>query len=124
MHLPLLVVGHGVLLQPLRDGRVVDDDCALGHGVDQKVEDVEEFARIAAAVSEQSFRLVELHRALFEHDVVVEGMVHQREKFVLLQRFEHIDLAAREQGADDLKGGVFGGGADEGDVARLHGREQ
>src|ERR1700758_61697 len=38
--------------------------------------------------------------------------------------FEDIDLGAREERGDDFKGGIFGGGADEEDVAGFDVREE
>jgi hypothetical protein len=45
----------------------------------------------------------------------LQRALHQLAEFFGGERLQHIDLGARQQRADDLERGVFGGGADEGE---------
>ena len=124
VHLPFLVVGHGVLLQALGDAGIVDNDGALGGGIGEQVDDVEQFARVATGKAQQGVGFAHFKFALTQHHVVVEGVVEQLEQVGLAERFEHVDLTTGEQRANHFERGVLGRGADQGDIARLDGRQQ
>ena len=79
MHLPFLVVGHGVLLQALGDAGIVDNDGALGGGIGEQVDDVEQFARVATGKAQQGIGFAHFKFALTQHHIVVEGVVEQLE---------------------------------------------
>ena len=127
VHLALLVVGGG----RGRGGQQRGDQF-VGHrelyrvrvGRGYEVEQAEQFARVAAAVAQQRFVLLNLYVAVFEIFVLRECAVEQGEEIVLAEWLEHVDLHAREERADHLERGVLRGGADERHHARLHGIEQ
>ena len=50
--------------------------------------------------------------------------LEQTENLLLGQRLQHVNLGARKQRRDHFKRRVFGGGADQADVAALHVREK
>ena len=50
---------------------------------------------------------------------VFQRSAQQRGDLLLVERFQHIDAAAREQRRDDLEGGILGGRADQPDGAAL-----
>ena len=113
MHLTVLVVGQGVLLEPLFDHLVGDGHLVVGRGTDDKLEDVEQFARIATAIAQQRIGLLQMDMALGEFDILGHGTMKKREQIGSLERLEDIELASGEQRADNLERGILGGGTDE-----------
>lgn len=65
VHFTVFVIGLRVLLKPVGDSAVVDEQCfPVGCRLFEQVDDVEQFAGVASRVSEQS-------RSLFDLDVAV-----------------------------------------------------
>ena len=125
MHLAVLVVDCDVLLQALGHAAIVDDyGVAAELGVDHYLKYVEQLAGVAAALAQQRLLLLYLHVPLLEHHVLAHGPLKQQVEVLGVERLQHEDLATRQQGSDDLEGGVFGGGADEHHRAGLHCAEQ
>ena len=87
-------------------------------------EQVEQLAGVAAAQGQQGVVFFEVHLLLAERRVFRQGFVHQPAQGVGAQRLQHIHLAAREQGRNDLKRRVFGSGANQRDGAVLHRAQQ
>ena len=51
---------------------------------------------------------------------VGEGPLKQHHDLIFGERLQHVDAAAREERGDDFKGRIFGGRADQADIALLH----
>ena len=119
VHLAILVVGQGILLQAVDHHVVCDFDIALASGLYHQLEDVEQLARVSPAIAKQGVGLADLDMALLELHVFGQGAMEQLQEVVFLQGLEHIELATREQGAYDLERGVLGGGSYERDVSAL-----
>ena len=95
MHLPLFVVSHRILLQAVGDDAVFDDHRILvAHRFIEQLYDVEQFACIAAAVSEQSGSLAQFELLLAEQTVTLCHALDQIEQIITVERFERIYLAA------------------------------
>ena len=125
VHLAAFVVGHGRHLQLVSDACVVYYYWCISRGCrHHEVEYAEEFAGIATAVAQQGLVLAHLNLAVAQDDVLVKGSVKESQQVIAVKALQHIDSAAREEGTDDLKGGIFGGGADERDGARFDGGEE
>ena len=126
MVLPLLVVKRQVLLDGFLDNVIVDDDGAVHglQGVHHQLDGVDELAGVAAGNPQH--RLVFLH-TYFDGAFLLKVVRRRGDDFSQLaafQIFEDIDLTAGQQRRNHLKGGVFGGGADESDDALFHRPEQ
>ena len=124
MHLAILVVGHGVLLQPLLHYLVSYHHLVGSVGLYHKLKYVEQLACVAPAVAQHGGGLLQGDVSLGELHVLGYGALEQAKQVVLLQGLEHIELAAREQGPDHLERGVLGGGSDERHHSALYGSEQ
>ena len=121
VHLAVLIVGQRILLQTLRDDGVRHLDVALlGSSLEDEFHDVQQLAGIASAIAQQGHGLAYVPCALAQLLVLCDDSLHECEQVVPLQWFQHIHLAAAQQGADDLEGGILRSGADEGDHALLH----
>lgn len=121
VQLAVFVVGDGVLLQKGGDSGVVDDSgTCIGH----EVKDIEQFACVAASVAKEALGLVELNAKGAKVWVFVQSEVDEAKQIGFVQRAEDVDLAAGEQGGDDLERGVFGSSANEGDSALLDGAKE
>ncbi len=92
------------------------------HGGGELFQQVEQAAAVAVGLRQQQFA------ALFLQDDAQpaegQGPFQQRRQAGLVEGLQHIDLGAGEEGAHHLEGGVLGGGADEGDEARLDMRQE
>ena len=75
MHLPFLVIGHGILLQTLSDAGIVDDDAPLGRGIREQIDDVQQFARVAARKTQQGIGFAHLKFAFAQHKIVFNRVV-------------------------------------------------
>ena len=124
VHLAVLVVGKGVLLQPLLHDAVGDGDRAVRRGIDDQLEDVQQLAGVAAAVTQQGIRLVQVDMPFLQFRVLRHRPVEQRQQVVLLQRLKHIELAAGEQRPYHLERRVLRRRPDERHRPLLHGAEQ
>ena len=125
MHLPAFVVGQRVLLQTLTHEFIGDDHGFLvGIRVRHELEDVQQLACIASAEAQQGIGLAHLDGLLLQHDVFLQGSVHQLQQVVLPKGFQDVDGTPGEQRPDDLEGRVLRGGTNQGDYALLHGTEQ
>ena len=125
VHLAAFVVGHGRHLQLVGDACVVYYYWCISRGCRHyEVEDAEEFAGIATAVAQQGLVLAHLNLAVAQDDVLMKGSVKERQQVIAVKALQHIDSAAREEGTDDLKGGIFGSSSDERDGARFDGGEE
>ena len=125
MHLPAFVVDSNILLEAVSDGFVADDDLRLGElRVDHDFQDAQEFAPVAAAVAEEGVRLFDANLAVLQSLVGLQRPVQQDLQVGDFQGLEDKDLAAGEQGGDDLEGRVLRRRADQHDGAALDGAEQ
>ena len=118
------MAASGFLLEAFGDQCVGDDDGVCRLGFYHKFQDVEQLAGVASAVAQHGGGLLQFYFSLFQDDVGGDGAVEEFQQVVLLQRLQHVHLAAGEQGADDFERGVLRCGADEGDHALLHGTQQ
>ena len=125
MHLPALVVDGDILLEAICDGFIADDDLRLGElRVDHDFQDAQEFAPVAAAVAEEGVRLFDANLAVLQSLVGLQRPVQQDLQVGDFQGLEDKDLAAGEQGRDDLEGRILRRRADQHDGAALDGAEQ
>ena len=85
MHLSVFVVGEGILLKALGHHLVGNDNGVAGFGLHDEVEDIKQFAGIAATVTEHGVCLLELYPALFQLDIRGYGAPEQFQKVVFLQ---------------------------------------
>ena len=126
----LFVVEHRPLLDRFLGDRQIDADLALaigGGGLHRQFEGVEQAAGIAAGHIEQvGLGLVaEADGPLSVAPLRIgQGAVQQLAKVAWLQPLEPEQAGAADEGLVDFEVGVFGGGADEGDGAVLHPRQQ
>ena len=112
MHLAVLVESHRILLQAFGHQCIVDYKRFIGlQCLHHQVEDIEQFARIAARKSQQRLGLFHFHIVASELSIAGYGSVEKVEQVVVVERFEHIHLGSRQQRAYYLKRGVLGGGA-------------
>ena len=78
MHLAILVIGHGILLQTVGDGTVVNDySIILPHRFIQQFQDIEQLTGITTAVSEQSPCLFYLKLLLLQQNILFYHPLHQ-----------------------------------------------
>ena len=75
MHLPFLVIGHGILLQTLSDAGIVDDDAPLRRGIREQIDDIQQFARVTAGKTQQSIGFAYLKFAFAQHKIVLNRVV-------------------------------------------------
>ena len=123
MLLAVLVVKRDVLLKAVGDVAVVEHHAAV-RGPRHDVEDVEQTPRIAPCEAEQGPRLDHLDLALPQLRVGGERPVEQHAQVLVLQRLQHIDLAAAQQRRNHLERGILGRGADQREDTLLHSAEQ
>ena len=94
-------------------------DAAGGGGAQELFEQVEQAAGIAVGGLDEQFL-----RVCFEAEAAVFGQGEhfggEPGEFVCGKGLQHVNLGAAEQGGVDFEGGVFGGGADEGEQAAFH----
>ena len=104
MHLAILIVGQGILLQTLGH-HLIGDDNLFGTTLSlyDKFQGVEQFARIASRETQQCIGLTYGDRLVLQIVVLADGAVEQFEQVVLVERLEYVELAAREQGTYDFK---------------------
>ena len=125
MHFPVLVIRQRILLEAVyHRGIVNDDEGIVAGGFHHQFEDVEQLAGIASAIAQHGVGLAHFYFAFFQHYIRGKGAVKQSQQIVLLQRLQHIELAARQQGADDLERRILRRGTDKGDDALLYGSQQ
>ena len=110
------------MLKAVGDVLVRDGYLAVG-GSYYDVEDVEQFAGIAAREPEQGCGFLDFDFAFLEFGVGLERPVEERLQILVFQRFQNVDLAAAQQRRDNLERGVFGRGADKGDYALFNGAQ-
>ena len=104
MHLPVFVVYGGALLQALAYGLVVYHYLPLTSlGVHYHLKDVEEFAAVASAVTQEGVAFLQENVALTQHLVVLEGAVKQGEQVLFRKTLEYENLAAGQKGSDNLE---------------------
>ena len=103
MHLAILVVGERTLLQTGFNGLVGNLDGAAFGSTDNKLEDVEQLARVAAAVSQYRSRLLQPYVEFPQFRVIGYRTAQQLQQVVLLQRLQHIQLASGKQRPYHLK---------------------
>ena len=120
VHLAVLVVCQRVLLQALCHELVGYDVGLVGH----EFEYVEQFSGIAAAISHHGARLTQLYGAFLQVRVGVYHPLCQLHEVVLVERIEHIHLAAAEERTYDFERGVLGRGTYECHHSSLHSTEQ
>ena len=75
VHLPFLVIGHGILLQTLSDAGIVDDDAPLGRGIREQIDDIQQFTCIAARKTQQGIGFAHLKFAFAQHKIVLDRVV-------------------------------------------------
>ena len=90
VHLAILVVGKGILLQAIDHHFVCYNHIPLGRSLNHKFEDVEQLARVAAAIAYHGGGLLEFDMSLTQHHIGVNGTVEQLQEIVLVERLEHI----------------------------------
>ena len=104
VHFAILIVCQRVLLKTFVNDCVVDDNVLIRRGrLVQEFKNIEQLARIASAISQQSVCLFNPESAFLQKDIRQYGIVHKLQKVVLFQVFEHIDLATAKQRTDHLK---------------------
>lgn len=91
----VFVVESNVLLQAVCNVLVTDDNLSF-RSVAENVKDVEQFAGIASAESEQCFGLDHLDAPLLKNRIGSDGPIEQLLQIRRLHRFEDIDLATRK----------------------------
>ena len=124
VHFAVFVVGKGILLEAFGHHLIGDDHRVAGFGLHNEVEDVEQLTGIAATVTEHGGSLPELYLPFFQLDIRRYGTLQEFQQVVFLQRFQHVELAARQQRTDHLERGVLGGGAYQCHRTLLHRTEQ
>ena len=127
MHFPALVVaGQRALGHFLHHGvSNLDDTLFIGRRtLHHYFEQVEQLAGIATAQGQQGVVFFEDDLFLLERGVLSQGLLHQATQGIRTQRLQHVHLAAREQGRNHLKRGVFGGGPNQRDSTVLHRAQQ
>ena len=102
MHLAVLVVGKRVLLKTVHHHLVGYDHVAT-LGLNNKLKNVEQLARVASAVSQYGVGLFQLYVSAAQLHVLSDGAVQQFEKVILVERLQNIQLTAREQRPYDFK---------------------
>ena len=86
VHLPVFVVGEGILLETFGHHLVGDDNGVCGFGLHHEVEDIiKQFAGIAAAVAEHGGSLLELYLPFFQLRIRGYGALEQFQQVILLQ---------------------------------------
>ena len=85
VHLPVFVVGEGILLETFGHHLVGDDNGVCGFGLHHEVEDIKQFAGIAAAVAEHGGSLLELYLPFFQLHIRGYGALEQFQQVILLQ---------------------------------------
>ncbi len=97
-------------MQLLGDGVVVNHfHAAVAH----QFQYIEQFACIAAAEPQESFRLFDHHALCPEDLVFLQRAVEQLQQILFLQGLQYVHLTAAQEGGDHLKTGVLGCGADQ-----------
>ena len=92
--------------------------------LNNQLENVEQLAGIATAISHYGSRLAEFNVALLQFHIVGYGPMKEFHEVVALERLEHIQLASLEQRTYHLERRVLGGGTDESNHTALHSTEQ
>ena len=90
----------------------------------QQVENIEQFAGIASAVTEQGLRLFHTHFATAEYFVVGKSAVKQGLQIGRFKWLQRINLRAGKQWPYYLKRRIFCRGTDQCHGAVFHGSEQ
>ena len=125
MHLAILVIDGHVFLDRGRYSLVVYDDGLLASlGIHHQLKNVEKLAGISAAVTHQRFTLPNFNGFVLEQYILMDSPVQKRLQITLFQRLEHKNLAAGQQGSNDLKGRIFRSGAHQHDGSVLYGAQQ
>ena len=125
VHLAILVIDGHVFLDGGRYRLVINDDGLLaGLGVNHQLQHIEELAGVTAAVTHQSLAFPHFHGLVLEENILVEGTVQKDLQILFLQGFEYKDLAAGQQGSNDLKRGVLGGCTHQHDGAVFNGSQK
>ena len=124
VHLAFLIICKRVLLQARHNHLVVYHYLIAGTRLNDELQDVEQLAGVATAIAQQGVGLLQLDIKLREFNVGCNCAVEQLQQVFLLQRFQDIQLTAREQRAYHLERRVLCGGTYERDDAPLHSAEQ
>ena len=125
MILAALVVEGDVLLYLAEHDLVGQDKWLAGLGLGAgEFEGVVELARVAAGKAHQGLVFFNFDIETAEFFVLFQCALEQTFHIRFAEGLHDIDLAAREQGADDLEGGIFRGSAHEGDGTFFHGPQQ
>ena len=96
VHLAILVVGQGVLLQTLGDHLVGYDNFFAAVGLDDEFKRIEQLACIASRETQQGIGLFDHDVTLFQVEVLLDGAVEQFQEVSLVERLEDVELATGE----------------------------
>ena len=124
MHLAALVIGGRCLTEALLYQFISNNHIIAGRSVDHEFQNIEQLARITAAITEQQRVLPYLDVFLTKLDVLRYGLVKERPEVIFAKLFERVYLAARKQRADHLERRVLSCGSDKGHGTLLHCAEQ
>ena len=113
MHLAVLVVGQRVLLQAFGHHVVGDDDGVVCFRLDNQFQYVEQLTGVSSAVAQHGGSFLQLDVAFTQDMVGCQCPLKQFQQVFLFERLQYINLAARQQRADDFERGIFCGGADQ-----------
>src|SRR5262249_36733907 len=116
------VIEQDAFLQRVFDDLFADLSVLTGGG-GSNFKNVVSGASVAAGIgrdlSQHRLRGAYLHRAQ-PAPAVSERPLHQADQLFFGELIQDVNAAARKQGAVDLERRVFGGGADQPDIAALH----
>ena len=125
VHLPVLVIHGHVFLDTLRNRLIINNNRFFSsEGVHDDFQDVQQFPAVAAAEAHQSLRLLQPDILRLQEDIFAERTVQQDLQILPVQGFQDKNLAAGEQGRNDLEGRILRRRTDQDDGARFHGPEQ
>ena len=120
MHLSPFVVSGRIFLKTLHDFLIRNlDRMAVFLSRYNKLEDIQQLARVATGVTDEGSRFTEDDVFFFEDDIVRNGAIQKRQQVVFVQWFEYVDLTSRKERADHLERRILRRGADQCDDPRL-----
>ena len=120
MHLPVLIIGQGILLQTVLHHLVSNNHLSLRCSFHYEFQDVQQLPGVTTTIAQHGTCLLQFYLPFFQDAILMDGPVEQLQQIVFLQRLQHIELTAREQRTDHLKRRIFRGGADQCHDALLH----
>lgn len=124
VHLSLLVVCQRVLLYALSH-KGIRDFYRVGRGrFYYELQDVEEFSGVTAGIAQQCSGLFKPYFVCFQFSIGSDSPLKQLLKVALVKALQCKQLTTREKRTNYLKGGIFGGGSNEGYDTSLYGTKE